>query len=68
MYTNGLGVTQDDAVAASYHQMACDGGIPQGCFNLGTMFTYGIGVRSDSARAAALFRQACDAGLVEACR
>ena len=68
MHTNGLGVPQNDSIAAFLHGKACGLGEPEGCFSLGTMYSYGIGVRRDPALADSLLRQACDGGYAPAGR
>ena len=46
---------------------ACDGGIMNGCYNLGLLYSNGDGVRQDKQKAAKLYSKACDGGNMNAC-
>jgi len=43
-------------------QLACDGGEPSGCLELGRAYEAGRGAPHDDARAAAIYRRGCDGG------
>lgn len=60
LYSQGQGVTQDDARAASLYSRACDGGDAMGCRNLGGLYTLGNGVAQDYARAEQFARRALE--------
>jgi TonB family protein len=67
MYQNGEGVTQDLARTAGLFQQACDGGMVEGCYNLGVLYHSGEGVTQDLARAIILYQQGCDGGFAQGC-
>ncbi len=51
MYTNGLGVPQDDATAVSWYRKAAEQGFAEAQFNLGSMYYGGKGVPQDYVQA-----------------
>ena len=55
------------ARAASFYQVACDGGDALGCFNLAELLANGRGVDKDEASAALLYERACAGGVQDAC-
>jgi hypothetical protein len=67
MYSDGEGVTKDDAKAAELFQKACDRGNAVGCFQLGMSYVNGKGVMKDNNKAAQLYLKACDAGEMISC-
>lgn len=62
MYDNGIEVKKDYKKAVELFDKACDGGIADGCNNLGHMYANGKGVKMDMTRAMGYARRACDAG------
>ena len=67
MYRDGIGVTQNLALAASLFRQACDGEMMQGCSRLGVMYANGVGVTQDIARGLSLFQRACDGADQQGC-
>ena len=67
MYEDGEGVKKDYKKAVELYNKACDGGVADGCNNLGYMYTHDKGVKRDMTRATGYFRRACDAGSWVAC-
>jgi len=53
--------------AAKLYTKACDGGIMEGCYNLGVLYSNGDGVRQDKQKAVKLYSKACDSGIMEGC-
>jgi len=68
MYAKGEGVRQDKFKAVELHTKACNGGIANGCNNLGFMYDNGEGVRQDRNRAMELFCKACDLRSEQGCK
>ena len=67
-YLRGIGVLRDDVRAAQYLSVGCEGGIPQGCTMLASMYDAGSSVTAKSAsRAAELYKRGCDGGNQTAC-
>jgi uncharacterized protein len=46
---------------------ACDGGIAEGCYNLGVMHAKGRGGAVDDAQARVLYAKACNGGIAAGC-
>jgi len=67
MYDNGKGVKKDYKKAVELYNKACDGGLADGCNNLGRMYAHGKGVKMDMTRAMGYARRACDADSWIAC-
>ena len=53
--------------AAQLYQKACDGGIAEGCYNLGVLYADGQGVRQNFSTAKQYYGKACDLGLQLGC-
>jgi hypothetical protein len=62
MYSEGLGVPQDDAEALQWYRKAAEQGDADGQFNLGLMYANGEGVPQDYARAVKWYRKAAEQG------
>lgn len=58
---------KDFVRAAQLFGQACDGGIAQGCFNLGLLHEKGEGVAQNKPRSVQLYGQACDGGIAGGC-
>ncbi len=54
-------------LGGSYLQVACDGGIPRGCFKLALALDKGETLPKDLKRAQVLFQKACQGGYKKAC-
>jgi TPR repeat protein len=74
IYHLGSGVTKDRARAAAFYARGCDGGDPEGCFDLADFHRYGFVEPVDGSRAAllaargiALFEDACREGDADMC-
>lgn len=68
MYMRGTGgVTRDEKSAFAFLQRACDGGSPEGCASLGTMYFFGKGTAKDERKALEFDQRACDAGSSAGC-
>ena len=48
-------------------EKACEGGLADGCKNLGGLYATGQGLHQDDAKAAELWGKACDLGFEPAC-
>lgn len=57
----------DFRTALPQYTAACDGGVAEGCYNLGIMHEFGEGVAKSKLRAAALYKRACNGGDAGAC-
>lgn len=57
----------EPAQAVEPYSRACDGGLVEGCFNLGILYSNGEGVTQDKARAAQFYDRACGGGDVRGC-
>ena len=68
MYTNGLGVPEDDAEAVRWYRMAAAQGNASAQFILGGIYANGNGenVPQDDAEAVRWFRMAAEQGLASA--
>ena len=66
MYSNGIGVEQDEAEASRWYRMAAEQGFAAGQFNLAGSYFFGWGVPQDYAEAAKWQRMAAEQGLAEA--
>ena len=62
----GKGVEADDAAALRRFEQACDQGLSQACYHLGSMLMEGT-VTKDPARAMACYSKACADGDPESC-
>jgi len=58
---------EDFSRAAALFQIACDGGVAAGCYNVGVFYAGGTGVPKDKTKAAAFFQKACDGGSANGC-
>jgi TPR repeat protein len=56
------GIKADDALAATLHRKACEGGYASACRLLATQYDDGEGVPKDEVQAGALYRRGCDGG------
>lgn len=65
LYLKGLGVDQDDALAASWYRRAAEGGRPEAQFFLGTLYFLGRGVRQDFVEAHLWCELALSNGMTE---
>ncbi|MCS1407836.1 MAG: Secretory immunoglobulin A-binding protein EsiB [Verrucomicrobia subdivision 3 bacterium] len=65
-YLQGVGVPQDDAEAAQWHQKAAEQGHARAQFNLGWAYDNGMGVPQDDVEAVKWYRKAAHQGLAEA--
>ncbi|MCY4141250.1 MAG: tetratricopeptide repeat protein [Rhodobacteraceae bacterium] len=66
MYDHGLGVAEDDQVAASLYREAAEQGDVLAQFYLGLMYADGSGVPEDSRQAYTWIRRAAEQGLADA--
>ncbi len=66
MYSNGMGVLQDDAEAAKWYLRAAEQGNASAQNNLGLMYRKGNGVLQDDAEAVKWFRMAAEQGDAQA--
>ena len=66
MYDEGRGVSQNDAEAVRWYQLAADQGDADAQYNLGCMYALGDGVPEDDAEAAKWFRLAAEQGHADA--
>ena len=48
-------------------EKACEGGLADGCYNLGVAYLRGVGVPTDKAKAKTLFDKSCKMGAKPAC-
>ncbi len=62
MYSNGWGVSQDDAEAVKWYRLAAEQGDAMAQFSLGFMYDDGRGVPRDSAEAVTWYRLAAEQG------
>ena len=62
MYENGMGVPQDDAMAAAWYHRAAEQGYAIAQNDLGLMYSNGRGVPEDHAEAAHWIRKAAEQG------
>jgi TPR repeat protein len=60
-----VGVAKADTV--DDYKKACDGGVAEGCFNLGVTYFKGRGVKEDYFAAADWYKKACDGGVAKGC-
>ena len=67
MHASGSGAKQDQKVATSFFNEACDAGNMEGCRALGTAYAKGRGVARDISKAKALYTKACQGGNRLAC-
>lgn len=68
LYEDGVGVPENNLLAARLHEKACEGGRPVACTNLGVMFLEGRGGPADLETAKKLFRRACEAEDPDGCQ
>ena len=66
MYSNGFGVSRDDAQAVLWYQKAAAAGESAAAFNMGVRYQFGRGVPQDDAQAVSWYRKAADAGIAPA--
>jgi uncharacterized protein len=62
MYDIGMGVPQDDALAAYWFRQAAEQGHADAQYNLGGMYFFGRGVPQDETQALEWFRKAAEQG------
>ena len=62
MYSNGRGVTRDDAKALELYRKAADRGLPVAMYNVGYMYANGRGVTQDRNEAIKWMRMSADKG------
>lgn len=55
------------ATCEQLYQKACDGGVMEGCFNIGVYYAEGKGVKQDFSKAKSLFGKVCDSGNQDGC-
>lgn len=60
LYSNGLGVKQDNSKAATYYKKACSLNDGLGCTGLGLLYYHGLSVRQDYSKAKTYFVKACN--------
>ena len=66
MYANGLGVRQDDEVAAQWLAKAANKGYPQAQYAFGLMYSHGRGVPRDYGKAVGLLSPLAEEGVDDA--
>ena len=66
MYDNGIGVAENDKVAAQWYQRAAEQSDADAQYNLGVMYEYGEGVPRDDKLAAQWYQRAAEQGHAEA--
>ncbi len=67
IYSNGLGLLEDDAEARKYYKRACDMGRALGCKNFATLLNNGHGGAENDQLARTYYTIACDGGNADAC-
>ncbi|QKF92630.1 tetratricopeptide repeat protein [Campylobacter sp. CCUG 57310] len=67
LYNNSLYGAIEYEKAANLFTMACEGGYPGACMNLGFLYYEGKGVNKDKARANKLLKMGCDMGYEDSC-
>lgn len=60
-------INKNLAKAVLFLSKGCDGGIAEGCFNLGIIYENGQGVKQDYFKAVELYGKACDGGEAKGC-
>ena len=66
MYEDGLGVSQDNAMAAEWYRKSAEQGNADAQNNLGEMYYYGLGVSQDNAKAVEWYRKSAEQGNIDA--
>ncbi len=66
MYSRGIAVTQDSALAMSWYRKAADQGLAKAQTNLGIMYNIGQGVKADPLQAIVWFKKAAAQGNADA--
>jgi hypothetical protein len=66
MYTNSLGVLQDDKQAVKWYRLAAEQGVAEAQYNLGVMYEQGRGVPQDAKEAVKWYRLAAKQGFANA--
>lgn len=68
LYEDGVGVVENETLAASLHDSACDGKYSPACVDLGVMALEGRGMKTEPEAALNLFRAACAADDADGCQ
>jgi len=68
MALDGEGGPKNEAAAATFAKIGCDGGNAQSCSNQGYFYVRGVGVDKDLERGRALFERACLDGSAMGCK